>query len=55
MIKISTEIYAKSCVHSVTMNERDGKKVVWLKVMDIKDNIRVENMSDLTIKAIKGK
>ena len=55
IIKVSTKTYAKSCVDNITVNKREGKKVEWLKMIDIKDHLCVENMSDLTIKAIKGK
>ena len=55
MIKVSTKTYAKSCVDNIAVNKKEGKKVEWLKMIDIKDHLCVENMSDLTIKAIKCK
>ena len=32
-----------------------NKKAVWLKMKGIQDRLGIKNMSDLTIKAIKGK
>lgn len=44
MIKICTKIYAENHIHNIAVNKRGTKKAVWLKMMDIEDNLRVENV-----------
>ena len=54
MFKISAKTYATNCINTVTVHKKDNKTVLWIKMYNIQDSLGVKNMSDLTIKAIKG-
>ena len=54
MVDISVDTYAENCVHTMKVIKRDNKSTLWIKMRDIQDKLGVKNMSDLTIKAIKG-
>ena len=54
MFKISVETYDESCVHVTAVHKKDNKTVLWIKIHDIQVKLVVKNMSDLTIKVIKG-
>ena len=41
MIKVSTKTYAENCTNTVTVNEKGGKNMVWLKVIDIQKKLDV--------------
>ena len=54
MIEINSNTYAKKCVLKIKVIEKDNKSVLWIQMRNIQDNLSIKNMSDLTIKAIKG-
>ena len=54
MIDINPKTYAENYVHTITVIQKDNKSVLWMKIHNIKDKLGIKNMSDLTIKAIKG-
>ena len=54
MFKISAKTCATKCINKVTVHKKDNKTVLWIKMHNIQDSLGVKNMSDLTIKAIKG-
>ena len=54
MFKISVETYDENCVHTTAVHKKDNKTVLWIKIHDIQVKLVVKNMSDLTIKVIKG-
>ena len=54
MFKTSVETYAENCIHTITVHKKHNKSVLWVKMCDIQDKLVVKNMSDLTIKAVKG-
>ena len=33
--KVTSETFAKNCVHTIKVNKRDNKSVVWIKMIDI--------------------
>ena len=41
MIKVSIKTYAENCTNTVTVNEKGGKNMVWLKVIDIQKKLGV--------------
>ena len=48
----NAKTYAENWVHTINVIKKDNKSVLWKKRKQ--DKLRVKNMSDLTIKAIKG-
>ena len=54
MFNINADTYAKTCIHRIEVIKKNNKPVIWLKIHNIQDKLDFKNMSDLTIKAIKG-
>ena len=54
MIDINPDTYAKNCLHTVNVVKKNNKLVLWIKMHILQEKLGVKNMSDLTIKAIKG-
>ena len=54
MFEISVETYEKNCIHTKTVHKKVNKSVLCIKIHDIQDKLGAKNMSDLTIKEIKG-
>ena len=54
MIDINADTYAKNCVHTIKVIQKDNKSVLWVKMHDIEEKLGIKNMSDLIMKAIKG-
>ena len=48
---ISVEAYTNARVHAMSAV---GKGLVWVKMRDIQDGLRIKNMSDLARKEIQG-
>ena len=55
MIKISVEIFAKNCIHTISQLKKAKEPVLWLRIKDIGRELHVENIFDLIDKEIKGK
>ena len=55
MFKVTTETFAKNCVHTMKVNKTDNKSVLWIKMIDIQKKLDVKNIDDLVDKEIKGK
>ena len=53
MFKIKFETYNKLC-SSNNITQKNNKIALWRKIYDIQIKLGVKNMSDLTIKSIKG-
>ena len=54
MIKIIFETHNENCVETIEVRRKCGKSTSWLKMKHTR-SIRCYNLSELTIKAIKGK
>ena len=56
MFKISAKTYDTKFINTIAVHKKHNKTVLWIKMHDkiIQDSLGVKNMSDLTIKAIKG-
>ena len=54
MLVINANTHAENCVHTIEVIKKDNKSVLWIKMHNIQGNLGVKNMSDLTIKPIKG-
>ena len=54
MFLINANTYAENCDHTIKVIKKDNKWVFWIQMHDIPYKLGVKNMSDLTIKAIKG-
>ena len=54
VIEINSNTYAEKCVLKIKVIEKDNKSVLWIQMRNIRDSLSIKNMSDLTIKAIKG-
>ena len=55
MFKITTETFAKSCVHTIKVNETDNKSVLWIEMIDIQETSDVKNVPDLVDQKTKSK
>ena len=51
--KVTAEIFATNCVHTIKVNETDNKSVLWIKTIDIQKKLDVKNIHDLVDKEIK--
>ena len=38
MFKVTTETFAKNCVHTMKVNKTDNKSMLWIKMIDIQRN-----------------
>ena len=54
MFRISAETSKNIGINTIIVNNEENKPVIWLKMHDMQDELGVKNMSDLTIKEIKG-
>ena len=54
MFRISAETSKNNRINTIIVNNEEKKPVIWLKMHDMQDEVGVKNMSDLTIKEIKG-
>ena len=54
MFRISVETSKNIGINTIIVNNEENKPVIWLKMHDMQDELGVKNMSDLTIKEIKG-
>ena len=52
--KVTAEIFATNCVHTIKVNETDNKSILWIKTIDIQKKLDVKNIHDLVDKEIKG-
>ena len=55
MLKVTAEIFAKNCVHTIKVTKTDNKSTLWVNLTDIQDTLDVKNFYDLVDKGIKGK
>ena len=55
MFKVTAEIFAKNCVHTIKVTKTDNKSTLWVNLTDIQDTLDVKNFYDLVDKGIKGK
>ena len=46
--------YAENCVHRVNVIIKDNKSILWIKMHNMQVKMVVKNMSNLTIKIIRG-
>ena len=54
MFKISVETSEKTGIDTIIVIKKDNKSILWIKMHDVEEILVVKNMSDLTVKAIKG-
>ena len=54
IFRISTETSKNNGINTIIVNNGENKPVIWLKMHDMQDELGVKNISDLTIKEIKG-
>ena len=54
MLKVTAETFAKSCVHTMKVNETENKSVLWIKMIDIQKNLDVKNVHSWLIKTLKA-
>ena len=53
MVEISAETYAKNCVYTKKENKKvDKKHSLWIRMIDIRKSLDVENIYDLVRKKI---
>ena len=55
MFKVTSETFAKNCVHTIKVNKADNKSILCIKIIDIQKKLDVKNIHDLVDKEIKGK
>ena len=55
MVDISTETFAKNCIHTRSQLKRGKESILWLRIRDIPKELDVKNIFDLVDKEIKGK
>ena len=55
MLKVTAEIFAENCVHTIKVNKTDNKLVLQIKMVDMQKNLNVKNIHVLVDKEIKGK
>ena len=55
MLKVTAEIFAKNCVHTIKVTKTDNKSTLWVNLTDIQDTLDVKDFYDLVDKGIKGK
>ena len=55
MFKVTAEIFAKNCVHTIKVTKTDNKSALWVNMTDIQETLDVKNFYDLVDKGIKGK
>ena len=53
--EVTSETFAKNCVHTIKVNKTDNKSVVWIKMIDIQKKLHVKNIDHLVHKEIKAK
>ena len=53
--KVTSETFAKNCAHTIKVNKRDNKSVVWIKMIDIQQKLDVKNIDHLVDKELKAK
>ena len=54
IFRISAETSKNNGINTIIVNNGENKPVIWLKMHDMQDELGVKNISDLTIKEIKG-
>ena len=47
----STDTYAENYVHTLKVDKKDNKSVLWIKMHDIQWKLGVKSLSNLAIKA----
>ena len=55
IFKATVEIFAKNYVHTIKLNKKDNKSVLWIKMTDIQKKLDVKNIHDLVDKEVKSK
>ena len=55
IFKVTADIFAKNCVHTIKVNKTGNKTVLWIKMIDIQKNLDVKNIHDPVDQEIKGK
>ena len=55
MFKVTAEIFAKNCVHTIKVTKTDNKSALWVNMTGIQETLDVKNFYDLVDKGIKGK
>ena len=54
MIDINAKKHAENCVHRVNVIIKDNKSILWIKMHNVQIKMVVKNISNLTIKLIRG-
>ena len=47
----SADTYAENYVHTLKVDKKDNKSVLWIKMHDIQGKLGAKSLSDLAIKA----
>ena len=55
MVDISAEVFAKSCIHTISQLKRGKESISWLRIKAIGRELDVKNILDLVDKESKGK
>ena len=55
MVYISTKVFAKNCIHTISQLKRSKELILWLRIKDIGRELVVKNIFDLVDKEINGK
>ena len=45
MFKVTAEIFAKNCVHTIKVYKTDNQSVLWIKMIDIQMKLDAKNHS----------
>ena len=54
MFKVTTETFAKNCVHTMKVNKTDNKSVLWIKMIDIQKKLDVKTFMTWLIKKLRA-
>ena len=55
MVDISPEIFARSCIHTISQLKGGKESILWLGIKYIGRELDVKNIFDLVDKDVKGK
>ena len=55
MVDISSETFAKNCIHTIKQLKKGKEPILWIRIKDIGEKLDVKNILDLVDKEIKGK
>ena len=55
MAFISTEVFAKNCIHAIEQLKKGRESVLWIRIKDLGEKLDIKNIFDSFDKEIKGK